>query len=155
MPEAYVGRIREISGAWFRLDNVPGAIEVPREALISVGTELDAQSRTLPVRFRVDNARRELFAGMRTQAHLIVDAPRMTAAIPSAAVIDDAGADVVYVQTGGESFERRAVRLGVRDGDYVEVTDGVAPGEWVAAVGAYAIKLASTSTGSIGHGHAH
>lgn len=155
VPEAYVGRLGEVSGAWFSLDGVRGVIEVSRDALISIATEIDLLTRTLPVRFAIDNVRRELFAGMRTQAHLIADAPVLTAAVPVTAVVDDSGTDVVYVQTGGESFERRPVRLGIRDGDYVEVTDGVALGEWIVAVGAYSVKLASTSTESIGHGHAH
>ena len=155
VPEAYVGRLRDVSGAWFRLDSVPGVIEVPPTALVSVGTELDAESRTLPVRFSIDNVRRELFAGMRTRAHLIADEPQLTTAVPAAAVVDDSGTDVVYVQTGGESFERRPVRLGIRDGDHVEVTEGVSPGEWVVTTGAYSVKLASTSTESVGHGHAH
>jgi multidrug efflux pump subunit AcrA (membrane-fusion protein) len=120
-----------------------------------VGTELDARRRTLPVRFRVDNIRRDLFAGTQTLAYLIADEPVLTTAVPADAVVDDAGVDVVYVQTGGESFERRPVRLGIRDGDLVEVTEGVSPGEWVVARGAYSVKLASTSTESIGHGHAH
>jgi cobalt-zinc-cadmium efflux system membrane fusion protein len=50
---------------------------------------------------------------------------------------------------------RRVVRLGVRDGASVEVLSGVAPGEWVVSRGAYSVKLASTATESIGHGHAH
>ncbi|RAL21010.1 efflux RND transporter periplasmic adaptor subunit [Lujinxingia litoralis] len=155
VPEAYVGRLREVSGAWFQLDNVPDVIEVPRSALIAIGTELDEESRTLPVRFRIDNGSRELFAGMKTRAHLIVEEPREAIAVPLTAVVDDSGTDVVFVQTGGETFERRAVRLGIRDGNDVEIVEGVHPGEWVVAVGAYAVKLASTSTESIGHGHAH
>jgi cobalt-zinc-cadmium efflux system membrane fusion protein len=155
VPEAYVGELDEISGAWFRLDGDRGVLEVPAEALVSVGTEIDAQTRTLPVRFRVDNVGRELFAGMTTQAHVITDAPQLTVAIPVAALVEDGGADVVYVQTGGESFERRVVRLGVRDGAYVEALAGVAIDEWVVTRGAYSVKLASSSTASIGHGHTH
>jgi RND family efflux transporter MFP subunit len=155
VPEAYVGRVRDVSGAWFRIGGVPGTFEVPREALISVGTQVDARTRTLPVRFRLDNTRRTLFAGMMTRAHLIADAPRESTAVPVSAVIDDSGTDVVYVQTGGESFERRAVKLGIRDGDHIEITRGIAPGEWVVAAGGYGVKIASTSTESTGHGHAH
>lgn len=155
VPESYVGRLRDVSGAWFTLDSVHGVLAVPQSALVSVGTEVDPATRTLPVRFRIDNVKRELFAGMTTLAHLIVDTPRHTAAVPLDAVVDDAGTDVVYVQSGGESFVRRPVRLGIHDGDYVEVTDGVAPGEWVVARGAWSVRLASTSTESIGHGHAH
>lgn len=155
VPEAYARRVRKVSGVWFHLDHVAGVIELPRSALVSIGTEIDQTSRTLPVRFRVDNIRRELFAGMRTEAHLIADEPKLTTAVPVSALIDDSGTDVVYVQTGGEAFERRPVELGIRDGDFIEVTKGVSPGEWVVVKGAYAVKLASASTDSIGHGHAH
>ncbi|MCB9547029.1 MAG: efflux RND transporter periplasmic adaptor subunit [Myxococcales bacterium] len=155
VPEAYVGRLGAVSGAWFRLDSVAGVLEVGRDALVSVGAEVDRETRTLPVRFRLDNLRRDLFAGMTTQAHVIVDAPRVAPAVPVEAVVDDGGVDVVFVQTGGESFARRPVRLGIRDGAYVEVLDGVALGEWVVARGAWSVKLAATSTATIGHGHAH
>ncbi len=33
-------------------------------------------------------------------------------------------ASVIFVQTGGESFERRPVKLGVRDTGYAEVKEG-------------------------------
>jgi len=155
VPEAYVGRIKDISGAWFELDNYEGVFELSREALVSVGTEVDPQTRTLPVRFRIDNVRRELFAGMSTQAHLVASAPQRTVAVPYDAVIDDDGVDVVFVQHGGETFERRPVKLGIRDGRWVEALDGVAPGEWVVTRGAYTVKLAASSTESVGHGHAH
>ncbi|MCA9564957.1 MAG: efflux RND transporter periplasmic adaptor subunit [Myxococcales bacterium] len=155
VPEAYIGRIGQVSGAWFQLDNVSGTIEVPSSALSSIGAELDRETRTLPIDFSISNIRRDLFAGMRMEAHLIADQPVLTVAAPLSAVIDDAGMNVVFVQTGGESFERRPVRLGIRDGDFVEVTEGLAPGEWVVTAGAYSVKLAASSTESIGHGHAH
>jgi cobalt-zinc-cadmium efflux system membrane fusion protein len=155
VPEAYVAELDEVSGAWFRLDGVSGVLELPASALVSVGVEVGPDTRTLSVRFRVDNVRRELFAGMTTLAHVIVDSPRLTTAVPASALVDDGGVDVVYVQTGGESFARRPVQLGIRDGANVEVLDGVAPGEWVVSRGAHAVKLASSSTAAIGHGHAH
>lgn len=155
IPETYAGRIAQVSGAWFVLDSVEGVIEVTNESLVSVGTEINAETRTLPIRFRVDNTDRRLFAGMSALAYVIADTPRDAAAVHVNAVIDDAGTDVVYVQTGGETFIRRPVQLGLRDGDYIEVLNGVAAGEWVAARGAQFVKLASTSTAEIGHGHAH
>jgi hypothetical protein len=71
------------------------------------------------------------------------------------AVLDEKGLDVVFVMKGGESFERRTVRLGVRDRGMVEILDGVVPGEHVVSEGVYYVKLAGTSEGSTGHGHAH
>jgi len=152
VPEAWVGRLHDVSGAWFVFDEV---LQVPAESLVSIGTEVDETTRTLPVSFRIDNADHALFAGLTTQAHLIYDVPHAAVAVEATAVLDEDGVAVVYVQTGGESFERRPVRLGIRDGTYAEVIDGLSAGEWVVARGAYGVKLASTSTASIGHGHAH
>jgi cobalt-zinc-cadmium efflux system membrane fusion protein len=61
----------------------------------------------------------------------------------------------VFVMTGGESFERRPVRVGTREGDWVEIVEGLEPGQRVVSRGAYLVKLAATKTGEIGHGHAH
>jgi multidrug efflux pump subunit AcrA (membrane-fusion protein) len=55
----------------------------------------------------------------------------------------------------GETFQRREVTLGIRDNGWIEVVSGVAEGERVATRGAYAIKLASLSPASFGHGHGH
>jgi multidrug efflux pump subunit AcrA (membrane-fusion protein) len=155
VPQAYVGRLGEVAGAWFRIDGANEVLEVSRDALISIGAAVDPATRTLAVRFRLEAPSRSLFAGMTALAYLVTDAVRQVPAVPRDSVVDDSGMDVVYVQTGGESFVRRPVRLGIRDGAYVEITEGVEPGEWVVARGAYLVKLASTSTESVGHGHAH
>ena len=152
VPEAWVGRIRQVSGAWFDFGEV---LQVPAESLVSIGTEVDEGTRTLPILFRLDNTDRALFAGLAIQAHLIYDTPHTAVTVEATAVLDEDGVNVVYVQTGGESFERRPVRLGIQDGAYVEVTEGLAAGDWVVTRGAYGVKLASTSTAAIGHGHAH
>jgi membrane fusion protein, heavy metal efflux system len=76
-------------------------------------------------------------------------------AIPASSVLDENGIATVYLQTGGESFEPRTLRLGAREGDWVQVLDGLTPGQRVVSRGAYLVKLATANTGEIGHGHAH
>jgi multidrug efflux pump subunit AcrA (membrane-fusion protein) len=78
-----------------------------------------------------------------------------TMAVPVSAILDEAGESVVYVEQGGESFERRPLELGGRDGDFVEVLSGLSPGERVVTKGAYYIRLASSSGAVPAHGHAH
>jgi cobalt-zinc-cadmium efflux system membrane fusion protein len=56
---------------------------------------------------------------------------------------------------GGESFGRRVVRLGIRDGNQVQVVEGLEPGERVVTRGAYLVRLAGASPAAAGHGHAH
>lgn len=75
--------------------------------------------------------------------------------MPRSAIIDDGGQPVVYVQTGGETFARRPVRLGLRGADYIAVESGLEAGERVVDRGAYQIRLAAAAPAEAGHGHAH
>ena len=75
--------------------------------------------------------------------------------MPAAAVVDDAGRPIVFVQREGETFERRAGHARTASGDLVQITEGVKPGERVVTKGAYLVRLASLSTSVPAHGHVH
>ena len=70
-------------------------------------------------------------------------------------LIEEQGLLYVYVQTGGESFQKREVKIGAGDGMNVEVLSGIESGERVVTKGAYNIKLATTSGTVPAHGHEH
>ncbi|MFT7583033.1 MAG: cobalt-zinc-cadmium efflux system membrane fusion protein, partial [Myxococcota bacterium] len=155
-PEFYIGRLGELSGAAFELPHRDTSVVLTKESLLSRGTAVNPDTRTLSVRFRVGNSDRGLVAGMATEARLFTSAPRDVLAIPFSAVIDDDGVNIVYVQTGEEDFVRRPVRLGVRDGAQVEVLGGVAYDESVVSEGAYIVKLAALGGNDApDHGHSH
>src|SRR5271156_1886124 len=63
--------------------------------------------------------------------------------IPESAVIDTGTRKVVYVETEPGVYEGREVVLGPRSGDRFGVLDGLAPGERVAAAGAFLIDAES------------
>jgi multidrug efflux pump subunit AcrA (membrane-fusion protein) len=76
-------------------------------------------------------------------------------AVPADAVVDDGGQTIVFVQTGGESFERRPVTVGgPREGGFLQV-EGVEPGERIVTRGAHLVRLAALSPQTPGHGHVH
>jgi membrane fusion protein, heavy metal efflux system len=75
--------------------------------------------------------------------------------VPTSALVDEDGRAVVFVQLSGETFEKRDLELGIRDGAYVQILSGVSEGERVVTQGAYAIRLASVSTTIPAHGHSH
>ena len=75
--------------------------------------------------------------------------------VPASAIVDDGGQPVVFVQVGGESFERRPVRLGHREGGDVQVIGDVAAGDRVVTTGAPLIRLAALSPQVPAHGHTH
>ncbi|ACL72667.1 efflux transporter, RND family, MFP subunit [Thioalkalivibrio sulfidiphilus HL-EbGr7] len=124
--------------------------------LVYRGLELDQGA--LPLVYEVDNTTdpgSHLSVGLPLIASLATGAPQTRLTVPESAVLDDDGMAVVIVQHGGESFERRLVRLGTRATGRVAVLDGLEAGERVIVEGAYAVLLAGRETGEIGHGHAH
>jgi RND family efflux transporter MFP subunit len=158
IPEAQIGRIRDPLGAWFTADGYEGAtlIEHGRNGrLIALGGVVDRESRTVPVLFEFDNPEERFRIGAYAQARVFTGAAEESPAVPASAILDDNGAPVVIVQTGGESFERRPVVPGLRDGDFVAIRNGLSPGERVVSKGTYQVKLAASAPASLSHGHAH
>jgi multidrug efflux pump subunit AcrA (membrane-fusion protein) len=75
--------------------------------------------------------------------------------IPASAVVDDGGRATVFVMEGGESFYKRVVRIGARDGERLQVLSGITAGERVVSAGAYEVHLSTVSGAMPAHGHAH
>jgi RND family efflux transporter MFP subunit len=153
LPEAEAARARLVSAGEVEIHGEPE--RVPTGPLVSVGQVLDPTSRTLPITFAFDNRALRLPVGQAIALHLLTAMAAPRPVVPAAAVVDDAGRPIVFVQLEGETFERRAVTLGARSGDLVQVIDGVAPGDRVVTTGAYLVRLASLSTTVPAHGHVH
>ena len=134
---------------------VEGGEPVPLGQLVSVGRVIDPRARTTPVRFEIPESDGRLMVGQRVRLRLFLGRETSAMAVPESAVVQDAGRPVVFVQRGGETFERRLVRLGSRAGGWVHVLAGVEPGERVVSRGAYLVRLASMSTQVPAHGHVH
>ena len=153
IPEAQAARARLAQAAEIEIAGRPA--RVPTGRLVSVGKVLDPQSRTLPITFAFDNRTRGLPVGQAAFLHLLMETTQPRPVVPAAAIVDDAGRPVVFVQREGETFERRAVTLGPRSGDVVQIAEGVKPGDRVVTKGAYLVRLASLSTSVPAHGHVH
>jgi multidrug efflux pump subunit AcrA (membrane-fusion protein) len=121
----------------------------------SLAKELDPDTRSLPIVFGADNRILRLPLGQGVFLRLLMNETPPHSVVPASAIVDDAGRPIVFVQTGGESFERRPVRLGARESDFVQILEGVKPGERVVSKGAYLVRLASLSTQVPAHGHVH
>lgn len=122
---------------------------------LAINPVIDPIARTAEIRFALDNREPTLRLGQAVTLRLFVGEEQSATAIPASAVVDDGGRPVVFVQTGGESFERRPVRLGNAADGYVQVVEGVEPGERVVHRGAYLVRLAAMSTQIPAHGHVH
>ena len=156
--ESDLPSIRLPSGAWFRVQGVDQAFEIGTSGasrLVTFGGMVDPVSRTVPVVFELPNPDEQLRVGLFVSARIYTGEEQAALVVPRGAVVNDAGAEVVYVQLSGERFERRVVRTGLRDSDHVAVLEGVAPGERVVSRGAYLVHLAAGAPPEAGHGHAH
>jgi multidrug efflux pump subunit AcrA (membrane-fusion protein) len=123
--------------------------------LVAFGGMVDPVSRTVPVVFEFPNPDERLRVGMFVTARVYTGEVQEALVVPAGALVNDAGTDVAYVQLGGERFERRVVRTGLRDGDRVAIVAGLEPGERVVSRGAYLVHLAAGAPADAGHGHAH
>ena len=157
VPESMLGRTLGATAAWFTVKGYEQAIHVGGAypgKLIASGMVVDPVTRTASFFFEFPN-RHELRAGMLAHANLLTGDPTERTAVPATAIIDDDGQSVVYVQLDGETFQRRPIRPGIRQGAWVSIEEGVTPGERVVSRGAYRLRLASATDAVPDHGHAH
>ena len=152
VPEAQLGRARLTTGAQIELPNASATL--PAGKLLSVGRVVNPQSRTVPITFAADNRVLGLAVGQSVFLHLLMNETKPAPVVPASALVDDAGRPIVFVQVEGESFERRPVTVGAREGELVQIS-GVKPGEHVVIKGAHLVRLASLSTSVPAHGHVH
>jgi len=155
--EMDAGQLVSPMGAWFQLpDGSVYNVDLAKGGkLINFGTVVDSKSRTLPVIFEMLNPDRKLRINTYIRAHVYTGKSANTVVIPTSAIVDDNGQDVVFILKDGEHFERRIVNLGIREGAWAQVLEGVKTGERIVSKGAYLVYLASSATSVPSHGHAH
>jgi membrane fusion protein, heavy metal efflux system len=156
VPESRLARIKPELGAVFQIVSEGETLLVNDNlSFVAMGREVDPSTRTTLLTYAYTNPAAPIMIGV--SGTLLVATGRSVDAlsIPASAIVEEEGLPVAFVQVSGETFQKRDVKLGVRDGDRVEVKSGVKAGERVVTDGAYAILL-STKSGTIpAHGHAH
>ncbi len=119
----------------------------------STGKSAAVGSPFLPIHFEIDNVG-NFVPGSVVEVFLQSDSsPSLV--IPASALVEEQGIFYAYVQTEGESFQKRELKIGATDGLNVQVLSGIAEGERVVTTGAYQIKLSSASGTMSAHGHEH
>ncbi len=122
--------------------------------IVSYGKSTAGNSAFLPITFEIDN-KGNLISGSAAEVFLKSTPIPNTLIIPVSALMEEQGNFYVYVQLGGESFQKREIKIGASDGESVQVLSGVSEGERMVTKGAYQIKLSSASGELPAHGHEH
>ncbi|WP_232826752.1 efflux RND transporter periplasmic adaptor subunit [Cognataquiflexum aquatile] len=154
--QRYFQKLPSITSANFRIVSEEKIynIEELNGKVISYGKSTTENAAYIPITFEIDNIG-NIIPGSVAEVYLKSSQIPDALVIPSSALMEELGNFFVFVQTGGETFEKREIKLGGNDGKYVQVLSGVKEGERVVTKGAYAIKLASASGAIPEHGHSH
>jgi membrane fusion protein, copper/silver efflux system len=118
--------------------------------------QVDPTTRAMKVRLDVVNPGMRLKPNMYVNVDFSIAQPaRLT--VPSEAVLDTGGRQVVFVDRGQGYLEPRSVTVGERVGDRVSVTQGLSAGERVVASGTFLVdsesrlQSAAATMGAPGH----
>lgn len=140
------------SAAEIRTQAFPG--EVFHGKLLLIGDILDAQTRTVVGRVEVPNPASRLKTGMYVEAFLAGAKQRTALVVPEAALQDDNGRPIVFVQTQAGVFIQRVVEIGERFPGLLEILAGLTEGEKVVTSGSFLLK-SELNKGSLEDEHGH
>ena len=138
--------------------------EVFEAELTRFGVEADREAGTIEAIFELDNADGKLRPGMRAEFSVVLDSQPFVLSVPRTAIQGDPASRVVFVKDYElpNAFIRVPVTLGGENDAYVEVLNGVFPGDEVVAQGSYALSFVGGGSGmslkealDAAHGHAH
>lgn len=104
--------------------------------LIYVADTVNPETRTVTVRSRVSNTERQLKPAM-LATMLIQAAAVERIVVPAEAVVREADADHVFVETAERTYRLTPVRLGPESGGQRPVLDGLKAGQRIVAAGAF------------------
>lgn len=107
---------------------------------------LDADSRTLRARLRFDNADSRLKPNMFARVDIQARAKHETLLVPRESVIRTGSQDRVVLVLGNGQFKSVEVRLGRSDREFMEILEGIAPGDRVVTSAQFLLDSESSKT---------
>jgi len=147
--------------------------EVFEGELKTIAANVDPQTGTRRVFVHTPNSDEKLLLGMRVQLSIVVEEQTHAVVVPREAVRGEAGEFFVFRELPSSSqasndgasherhYERTSVSLGLRDDRFVEIIEGVLPGDRIVTRGNYQLEYLDAARGEgsaafdDGHGHSH
>jgi cobalt-zinc-cadmium efflux system membrane fusion protein len=127
-----IGQEVEVSVPAYPEEAFPGKISY-------IGDVLKEDSRTITVRTEIRNREFKLKPGMFSDMIVFLNHPDDLLAVPEAAVLDDRDRKIVFISIA-EGYRLQPVRVGIKEGGYWEVLEGLTEGDEVVTAGNYQLK---------------
>lgn len=126
----------------------------------TTAAHLNPENGTLRVFVHTGNPQAKLLPGMRAQLSFVVEETEAAVVVPREAVLGENGDFFVFrqIMTAPFAYERTPVVLGLRDDRFIEIVDGVLPGDRVVTRGNYQLQYVGgggAATIEDDHGHSH
>jgi len=140
VPERFLAALNPGISIAARTSAYPDEIFVGEIAQIS--NRIDPVTRTITVRAEIDNASNHLRPGQLMTIEIRRDL-RDSPAIPGSAItryLDQSFVFVIGERDGGNFVQQRVVELGLRDGNLVEITNGIVAGDLIVAEGVHRVR---------------
>lgn len=130
--ESDLPKIKPGQDARIRVDAYPDSVLNGKVTYIA--NELDPVKRTLSLWVTVDNEEEILKPEYFAKLSLVIEQSKDAITVPIEAVIDDGAEKFVFVKNGNR-FVRQDVATGINNDRFVEITDGLYPGDQVVTDG--------------------
>ena len=154
LPQQELSRIAIGYPTRVKTSAVPGKVFDGK--ITAIDTQIDDSTRTLRVQAQIDNADADsekpaLLPGMFASVEVVMPDTRQVLLIPQTSVSFATYGDSVFIIEDGEEENKdkkvarqQFVQLGERRGDFVEVLDGLKPGQLVASNGVFKLRNGAT-----------
>jgi len=132
IPEKYLPRVSLGQDAEVMVDAYPD--ETFKGKVTMISPIVDLQTRAAPIEIRINNEDHKLQSGMFAKVRLIIKNSRSMPIVLREAIIGRDPNAYVYVVVGDKA-QLKKVSLGIRQGPYYEVTEGLGKGDVVVVMG--------------------
>lgn len=161
VPEHLVGKLAKGQHAHIRVPGLPD--KVFEATLAHLGAYANAESSTVEAAFHVENPGHLLRPGMRAEFSIVLSKRENVTSVPRSALQGEAASRFVYVKDFDlkNAFVKVPVVVGQMNDRFVEITNGLLPGDEVVTRGGYSLAFAGKGSVSLkealdaAHGHEH
>jgi membrane fusion protein, heavy metal efflux system len=108
--------------------------------ITNLGQRFDPETRLMQIRIELNNPNNRLRPEMLAVAEIPAGAAQSRVTVPSDAVQQINGQDVVFVRTSADHFVVRPVRTGETSAGRTPVLEGIASGDQVVVHGSFVLK---------------
>jgi RND family efflux transporter MFP subunit len=109
--------------------------------VISKSPVLDPQTRTAAIRIEIENKDHLLKPGMHARVRIVFQEHKQSVVVPIASLVGDKDAPAIFVVTGNpQAAQLRQVKIGISDGEMVEILSGIGPDDRIVTLGSRLIE---------------